>query len=798
MLDFNSSEILKQISEEGEISLPLIPMRGLVVLPKISVGFEVNRSMSTAAVQAALKERRLILLAPQFDPDIEKPKAADLTQVACLCSIVDVVDSAQIENLRVRAEALIRCEILEYEKEKPYFRVKCKPIIDTEQSESQQLEAEACRRAIVKRFQNLIQITNRPGSDMVVSLLQISNPSDVVDIVATNIELSFEEMLRILVEKDPLKRLYDMLVNMEKERQLAGFTAELEDKVREAIDEGQKEYYLREQLKVIHEELGEGEDAQTEVMTYMKKLESITAPEDTKERLHKEIQKFSKMPPAYPDTAVARNYLDLVFELPWGKKATENINIAQARAQLDADHYGLEKVKERLLEYLAIRARQMAHQVVDTKAPILCLVGPPGVGKTSVAMSIAKALGRPYVRMSLGGVRDEADIRGHRRTYVGALPGRVINAIKTAKVDNPLILLDEVDKLGNDYHGDPSSALLEVLDPEQNKAFHDHYLELDYNLSNVLFLTTANSQETIPLALLDRMEVIELNGYTEEEKYNIAKLHLWPKQMTTNVVSKKEVTLLKEGLMTLIREYTREAGVRQLEQMLAKVCRRIALEISEQEAKGETPELPIRIRRKEVVRYLGKPRFRYDKTDTVDRIGQATGLAWTAVGGETLTIEVAVVPGTGKLELTGHLGQVMQESAKVALAFIRTKSEEIGLANDFLNKVDIHVHVPEGATPKDGPSAGITLATALYSALAHVPVRHDLAMTGEITIRGRVLPIGGLKEKLIAAHRAGIKVALIPSDNVADIDELPNSVRKSMEIIAVDSAEDVFAKALLR
>lgn len=798
MIDFNSAEILKQISEEGEISVPLIPMRGLVVLPKISVGFEVNRSMSTAAVQAALKERRLILLAPQFDPDVEKPKAADLTQVACLCSIVDVVDSAQIENLRVRAEALIRCEIVEYEKEKPYFRVKCKPIFDTEQSESRQLEAEACRRAIVKRFQNLIQITNRPGSDMVVSLLQISKPSDVVDIVATNIELSFEEMLRILVERDPLKRLYDMLVNMEKERQLAGFTAELEDKVREAIDEGQKEYYLREQLKVIHEELGEGEDAQTEVMGYLKKLELITAPEDTKERLRKEIVKFSKMPPAYPDTAVARNYLDLVFELPWGKRATENINIAQARTQLDADHYGLEKVKERLLEYLAIRARQMAQQVVDTKAPILCLVGPPGVGKTSVAMSIAKALGRPYVRMSLGGVRDEADIRGHRRTYVGALPGRVINAIKTAKVDNPLILLDEVDKLGNDYHGDPSSALLEVLDPEQNKAFHDHYLELDYNLSNVLFLTTANSQETIPLALLDRMEVIELNGYTEEEKYNIAKLHLWPKQMTTNVVTKKEVTLLKEGLMTIIREYTREAGVRQLEQMLAKVCRRIALEISEQEAKSEIPELPVRIRRKEIVRYLGKPRFRYDKTDTIDRIGQATGLAWTAVGGETLTIEVAVVPGSGKLELTGHLGQVMQESAKVALAFIRTKSEEIGLADDFLNKVDIHVHVPEGATPKDGPSAGITLATALYSALAHVPVRHDLAMTGEITIRGRVLPIGGLKEKLIAAHRAGIKMALIPTDNLADIDDLPNSVKKSIEIVAVDSAEEVFAKALLR
>ncbi len=800
MVEFNTNEILRQVTDEGEISLPLIPMRGLVVLPKVSVGFEVSRLMSTAAVHAALKERRLILLAPQLNPDIEHPKAADLTQVACLCSIIDVVDSAQVENLRVRAEALIRCEIIEFEKEKPYFRAKCRPITETELDSNAQLEAEACRRAIVKRFQNLIQITNRPGSDMVISLLQISEPSDVVDIVATNIDLDFNEMLSILTEKSSLKRLYNMLVLMEKESQLAGFTLELEDKVREAIDEGQKEYYLREQLKVIHEELGEAEGAETEVAQYMKRLDEINASEDTKERLRKEIQKYSKLPPSYPDAAVTRNYLDLVFELPWGKKTEENLNIPQARKQLDLDHYGLEKVKERLLEYLAIRARQMQHEVVDTKAPILCLVGPPGVGKTSIAMSIAKALGRPYVRMSLGGVRDEADIRGHRRTYVGALPGRVINAIKTAKVDNPLILLDEVDKLGKDYHGDPSSALLEVLDPEQNKAFHDHYLELDYDLSNVLFLTTANSQESIPLALLDRMEVIELNGYTEEEKYNIAKLHLWPKQMATNVVSRKEASLLKVGLMAIIREYTREAGVRQLEQMLAKVCRRLALEISEQEEseEGITVSLPVRIKRDEIIHYLGKPRYHYDKTDKVDRIGQATGLAWTSVGGETLTIEVAAVPGSGKLELTGHLGQVMQESAKVALAFIRTKSEEIGLEDDFLNKVDIHVHVPEGATPKDGPSAGITLATALYSALAHVPVRHDIAMTGEITIRGRVLKIGGLKEKLIAAQRAGITKALIPRDNVADLDELPNSVKKTIQIFPVDNAEDVFEKALIR
>ncbi len=798
MIEFNSKEIIKQLSEEGEISLPLVPMRGLVILPKVSVGFEIGRSVSTSAVRAAMKERRLILLAPQYNPEVEKPKAADLARVACLCSIIDVVDSGQEENIRVRAEALIRCDIISYEKEKPYFRVKCKPILESEQSESERLEAEACRRAIVKRFQSLIQITNRPGSDMVVSLLQISKPSDVVDIVATNIELSFDEMLHILIEREALKRLYDMLVYMEKERQLAGFTAELEDKVREAIDEGQKEYYLREQLKVIHEELGEGEDAQSEVNAYFEKLEQMNAPDETKERLRKEIKKFAKLPPSYPDSAVVRNYLDLVFELPWGKKAEENLSISKARTQLDADHYGLEKVKERLLEYLAIRARQIQHQVVDTKAPILCLVGPPGVGKTSVAMSIAKALGRPYVRMSLGGVRDEADIRGHRRTYVGALPGRVINAIKSAKVDNPLILLDEVDKLGSDYHGDPSAALLEVLDPEQNKAFHDHYLELDYNLSSVLFLTTANTHESIPPALLDRMEVIELNGYTEEEKYNIAKLHLWPKQMKANVISKKEAVLLKDGLMTVIREYTREAGVRQLEQMLAKVCRRLALEISEEEAKEGKKQLPVRIKRKEIVHYLGKPRFHYDKADKVDRIGQATGLAWTAVGGETLTIEVAAVPGSGKLELTGHLGQVMQESAKVALAFIRTKSEEIGLEDKFLDQVDIHVHVPEGATPKDGPSAGITLATALYSALAHVPVRHDLAMTGEITIRGRVLAIGGLKEKLIAAHRAGIKLALVPADNLADLDELPQSVKKAIEIVPVDDAEQVFKRALLR
>lgn len=823
MPDLRMYKIGSQFKSENDLELPLVALRGMVVLPNVSLGFDVSRPASVAAVQEAMKGDRLILLTPQYDGEIEEPGTDDLPRVACLCAISDLVESNLNQVMRVRADALLRCEIVRFTETKKQFRALCRPLVKPPRSEEDCLEMEACRRAIIKRFQNLLQLSNRPGSDLSDSLNELSEPEDVVDVVATHIDLDFESMLDLLLQENPKERMYAMLVFLEKERRLAGYSASLEERVKQAIDEGQREYYLREQLKVIQEELGEAEDEDAEIAAYREKLKALGLKPEARERVEKEIRKLAKMPAGFPDGAVLRNYLELIFDLPWGKMAEEKLNLGAARRQLDKDHYGLEKVKARLLEYLAVRSRQIKHDRQDAKAPILCLVGPPGVGKTSVAMSIAKALGRPYVRMSLGGVRDEAEIRGHRRTYIGSMPGRLINAIKSAKVDNPLILMDEVDKLGHDFRGDPASALLEVLDPEQNKAFNDHYLELDYDLSHVLFLTTANSQENIPAALLDRMEIIELNGYTEEEKYNIARLHLWPKQRALNVVGADRAKLLKEGLMCLIRDYTREAGVRQLEQALARLCRRIALLLSEKEEReaaaqaesaaggkaragaraaaqeGPEPERvwPLRLDRAAVTELLGKARYPHSKEVLRPRVGQATGLAWTAVGGETLSIEVAVLPGSGKLELTGQLGSVMQESAKVALAYIRSKCAELRLDGAAMAKLDIHVHVPEGATPKDGPSAGITLATALYSALAKRPVRGDVAMTGEITMRGRVLQIGGLKEKLIAAHRAGIKLALIPKDNLRDIDELPASVKKGVRIQAVESAEEVLRLALL-
>jgi ATP-dependent Lon protease len=624
-----------------------------------------------------------------------------------------------------------------------------------------------------------------------ITLNSITDASLAADAIAGHLNINIWEKQTLLELIDVPQRIRQLIVLIDREQYIAELEKEISEKVRATIEKNQKEYYLREQIKAIQTELGEQEGSQQEQDAYQRQLGAIPISDDARSRIAKDITRLSRMPAGYPEGAVIRNYLDLLFEMPWGKNDQERLNIAQARKILDRDHYGLEKVKERILEYLAVRKLRLESGETSFKGPILCLVGPPGVGKTSIARSVAESLGRKYIRMSLGGIRDEAEIRGHRRTYVGAMPGRIINAIRQVGRDNPLILLDEIDKLGSDYRGDPSSALLEVLDPEQNNSFRDHYLEVPYDLSSVLFITTANTIDTIPQALLDRMEIVHLSGYTEEEKVEIAVRHLLSHQIKQNALKKAQLTVGREAIRGIISWYTREAGVRQLERELAHVCRRAAILITEKDQKK------LKVTTENLEELIGKKRFRYDKAQEQDQIGVATGLAWTSAGGDTLMIEVNVMPGTGKLELTGQLGDVMKESARAAVTYIRSQATLLKIDDSFSGSRDIHIHVPEGATPKDGPSAGITLATALASALSGRPVRHNVAMTGEITLRGRILPIGGLKEKVIAAHRAGINTVLVPEENRRDMADIPQTVLDKVQLIFVSEMQEVFKQALM-
>ncbi len=778
------------------VKLPLVPLRGMTVLPSTSVSFEVARSRSLASVAHAMETDRLMAVIAQSDIMTEWPNADELIDgVACIVRVHETMEQSEQKGMLIHVRGVSRAIIKKVYNDGDYDAVELEVVFENKENRQPELEdkLEAYRRELLSAYKDFAKASGRLGSEGVAALAQINDPVVVGDIIASNLGLNIYGQNFHLAELDIQNRLHELLVLIRRERRLADYEKELEDKVREEIEAGQKEYYLREQLKVIHTELGDAETSEEETDRYMKLLEQIKLPEKDKVQVEKEIKRLAKYPPTFPEAGILRNYLDLIFELPWGKMSDDSLNIKASRRQLDKDHYGLEKVKERILEYLAVLKRQKTFGADALRSQILCFVGPPGVGKTSIAQSIAKSMGRQYVRMSLGGVRDEAEIRGHRRTYVGAMPGRMINAIKRAGTDNPLILMDEIDKLGSDFRGDPSAALLEVLDPEQNKAFRDHYMELDYDLSKVIFITTANSIDTIPGPLLDRMELIELNGYTEEEKYHIARLHLLPRQLRQHAIDTKDISVQKAATMAIIRNYTREAGVRQLEQELAHLCRRVVLKLEESDA-----ELPIRITKANLETYLGKARFVEDEYNRQDLIGQATGLAWTSVGGDTLAIEVNLMPGSGKLELTGRLGEVMQESAKVALAYIRSKAADLGIEADFAKTHDIHIHVPEGAVPKDGPSAGITLATAIYSALSNQPVRHNVAMTGEITIRGRILPIGGLKEKIIAAHRAGIDTVLVPTPNLRDLDEVPESVKSKMTFHGVSEAEDVFKYAIIK
>ncbi|NLN46367.1 MAG: endopeptidase La [Clostridiaceae bacterium] len=771
------------------LQLPLIPLRGTNVFPRLSLTFDVAREGSRKAIKAAMAGDQMVFLATQRELEIEWPERDDLYDVGCIARIRQVLEIPGNDTIKVLVEGHARGHLDKFISDAPQIVAEVREAVVTVPDKAQ-LALEAYRRQMIKAYERYAMTSGKLSPEALVTINNIRDAGQVADTIAANVFASYTDKQSVLDAIDPLERAERVLEMLAHENGIATIEKEIGEKVRASIEKGQKEYYLREQLRVIQSELGEREGSQEEVDALLKLLEKAAIPDEYKSKVEKEIHRLAKLPAAYPEGSVLRTYLDTVFELPWGKTDGERLSIPNARRVLDRDHYGLQKVKERVLEYLAVRKLRTESGDPSMKGPILCFVGPPGVGKTSIAKSIASALGRKYVRMSLGGVHDEAEIRGHRRTYVGAMPGRILNAIRQAGTDNPLILLDEIDKLGSDYRGDPSSALLEVLDPEQNNSFRDHYLEIPYDLSHVLFITTANTVETIPQALYDRMEIISLPGYTEAEKIEIASRHLLAKQMLANAIPAERLKIGRSALRGLIEWYTREAGVRQLEREIARLCRKAAIRMAE---KGEAK---IQVERKDLEDLLGKRIFRFDMASRVDQVGVATGLAWTSAGGDTLSIEVNVMPGSGHLELTGQLGDVMKESAKAAISYLRSLAPSLGLAEDHFSKHDIHVHVPEGATPKDGPSAGITLATALYSALTGRPVRHNVAMTGEITLRGRVLPIGGLKEKVIAARRAGIDTVLVPEENMRDVDEIPAAVLKQVKILYVTSVSDVFRCAL--
>ncbi|NLY42514.1 MAG: endopeptidase La [Clostridiaceae bacterium] len=763
--------------------LPLLPLRGLTVFPYMVLHFDVGRTKSIKALEEAMINNQLIFLVTQKDLKVDDPQEDDIYSVGTISRVKQLLKLPG-DTIRVLVEGLSRAEITEIVQTEPFIMSEVVERIPLEPNYNQ-IEMEAIIRKAHSVFDEYFHLNNKISPEMMVSLMSIKDAGQLADVIAANIVLKQEDKQEILNEFDAKKRLERVIVILSREIEILEIEKSISAKVKKQIDKNQREYYLREQLKAIQSELGDKDGIAAEVEEYRNKIANAGLPEDVEKKALKELDRLSKMPQGSAEGSVVRNYLDWILDLPWNKTTEESFDIKKAEEILEAEHYGLEKVKERILEYIAIK--KMSNSM---RGPILCLVGPPGVGKTSIAKSIAKALNRNYVRISLGGVRDEAEIRGHRRTYVGSMPGRIISALKQAGSKNPLILLDEIDKMSSDFRGDPSSAMLEVLDAEQNYAFRDHYIEVPFDLSGVLFLTTANNLDTIPRPLLDRMEVISISGYTEEEKVNIAMKYLLPKQMEKHGLNKQKLKINEKVIRDVINYYTREAGVRNLEREIATLCRKATRILVSNEQKSVT------ITEKNLEKYLGTKRFRFDKIKDKDEVGIATGLAWTPVGGDTLFIEVNVMDGSGKVELTGHLGDVMKESARAAISFIRSRSEALQIDKDFHRNMDIHIHVPEGATPKDGPSAGITMATALISALTGIPVRKDVAMTGEITLRGRVLPIGGLKEKALAAYRSGIYTVIIPMDNKKDIEEIPENVRRKMKFVLADHMDTVLMTAL--
>jgi len=771
---------------ENKTTLPLLPLRGLLVYPSMVLHLDVGREKSVKALDMAMmQEDSTIFLSTQEDVQIEEPTSQDIYKIGTVSKVRQMLKLPN-GTIRVLVEGLYRAKIKEYVNEDTYFDVVYEKL-EEEEIEAVDLELNALKRAVMEHFEQYVNVSKKVSPETLASVSDIDNAGRLTDVIASHLPLKIKQKQEILEILSVKKRLEKILSILNNEREVLELEKKIGQRVKKQMEKTQKEYYLREQMKAIQKELGDKEGRAGEVEELRAKLEELEAPDYVLEKIKKEIDRLEKIPQASAEGGVVRSYVDWLLDLPWSTVTEDDLDIHHAEEILDADHYGLEKAKERVLEYLSVQKL-----VKKLKGPILCLVGPPGVGKTSLAKSIARALGRKFVRISLGGVRDESEIRGHRRTYVGAMPGRIIQGMKTAGTINPVFILDEIDKMASDFRGDPAAALLEVLDPEQNNTFSDHYIEIPYDLSNVMFITTANSIHTIPRPLLDRMEVLNISGYTELEKLHIAQKYLLPKQIKEHGLTEENMQVEEDALIKVIRRYTREAGVRNLERVMATLSRKSAKVIVSEEKENVviTPD--------NIEEYLGKPIFRYGMAETEDQIGAVTGLAWTAVGGDTLTIEVSIFPGKGKLNLTGKLGDVMKESAQAAFSYIRSKATELNIDPEFNEKNDIHIHVPEGAIPKDGPSAGITMATALVSALTKIPVSKNVGMTGEITLRGRVLPIGGLKEKSLAAHRAGLTTIIIPKDNEKDLEDIPDSVKEDLTFIPVEHLDQVLEKALVK
>ncbi len=768
-------------AERGDL-LPVLPLRDIVVFPHMIVPLFVGREKSVHALEVVMKEDKQILLVAQKNPAQDDPSADDIYKVGTISTILQLLKLPD-GTVKVLVEGSRRARIQDFKETERYFEAYVEPLLEVTDDAR---ELEALGRTVIGQFEQYIKLNKKIAPEVLVSLNQIEEPSKLADTVAAHLNLKVAEKQELLELVRVGERLERVFGHMESEIGVLQVEKRIRNRVKRQMEKTQREYYLNEQLKAIQKELGEGEEGKDETAEIEAKIKKTRLSKEAREKAMGELKKLRTMAPMSAEATVVRNYLDWILSIPWKKRTKVTNDIVEAEKVLNADHYGLEKVKERILEYLAVQSR--ANKV---RGPILCLVGPPGVGKTSLGKSIARATGRNFVRMSLGGVRDEAEIRGHRRTYIGSMPGKIVQAMKKAKTSNPLFLLDEIDKLGADWRGDPSSALLEVLDPEQNSTFNDHYLEVDYDLSDVMFVTTGNSLN-MPQPLMDRMEVIRIPGYTEDEKIEIAKRHLIPKQAEAHSLKAEEWSISDDALRALIRTYTREAGVRNLEREIASLARKAVKEIVTSKA------TKVAITRKNVEKYAGVPRFHYGEAETEDMVGVVTGLAWTEVGGEILTIESVLLPGKGNVKNTGKLGDVMQESVSAALSYVRSRSISFGIKPTIFEKRDIHVHVPEGATPKDGPSAGIAMATSMVSILTGIPIRRDVAMTGEITLRGRVLPIGGLKEKLLAALRAGITTVFIPKENEKDLAEIPDNVKRHLKLVPVAHVDDVIAQALVR
>lgn len=784
VLEDTEEEIVPAFAEKENFEMPLLPLRGLMVFPYMMIHLDVGREKSINAVDdAMLSAGQLIFLAMQMDPQVDDPEKKDIAEIGTVAKIKQLLKLPG-GTIRVLVEGLYRAKIDKFVFTEPYILASLSR--PNEEPSCSMVELEALSRNLERCFAQYAKLNKKITPDALTTLSTIEDPRRLADIIATYLRLKLPEKQKILDTAAIDKRLEMLIGIVNREIEIIDLDKKISLRVKEQMEKAQKEFYLREQMKAIQKELGEGDERTAEVEALRAKAGKIKLPAAVKEKLNSELDRLQKMPPMMAEAMVVRNYIDWILDLPWDKTSKDKLDIAACEAKLEEEHYGLEKVKERILEYLAI-----SKLTNRKKSPILCLVGPPGVGKTSLAQSIAKSLNRKFIRISLGGVRDEAEIRGHRRTYIGAMPGRIIQNMKTAGVKNPLFLLDEIDKMSNDFRGDPASALLEVLDPEQNNAFSDHYLEVPFDLSQVMFVTTANVKDSIPRPLLDRMEVIDIPSYTQEEKTEIAKRHLIPKNLLQHGLENANIQFSDNAIRMMIRCYTREAGVRNLERTIAKVCRHIGRQI----VSGE--EGPFKITAQNLPLYLGAPKYPYTVEEKTDQVGVATGLAWTQVGGEVLEIEVQVLPGKGKISLTGQLGDVMKESVQAGYTYIRSIGKRLGIASDVDEKYDIHLHVPEGAIPKDGPSAGITMALALASALTERPIRHEIAMTGEITLRGRVLPVGGIKEKVLAAYRNGAKVIILPAANKKDLEDIPPSVLRKLRFHFVEHMDQVLEIALL-